>query len=160
MSIVSFPMIEDFSYCNDYCDISLINEGFRILSKIVTKSIVQYAFSQRIIRPEQLDFRNKEECIGLFVSICEICQRGKFNDQFYLFAFLNLKRAYDSIQIYNILTNLNNIGIRGKYFKFITNIYHILKSRANINGKLTKEFPIYCVFFFFSSRMYFNNYFL
>ena len=77
-SIVSIPKKGDLSDCNNYRGISLINVGLKILSKIVTKRISDYAFSNGIIRPEQYGFRNKEECISLFVSIREICQRRKF----------------------------------------------------------------------------------
>ena len=57
--------------------------------------------------------------------------------------FLTLKKAYDSVPIYNILTKLNNLGIRGKCLQFITNLYLTSKARANFNGKLSKEFPIH-----------------
>ena len=93
----------DLSDCNNYRSISLINVGLKILSKIVTKRISDYSFSNGIIRPEQFGFRNKEECISLFVSIREICQRRKFKDKFTFLAFLDLKKAYDSVPIYNIL---------------------------------------------------------
>jgi hypothetical protein len=81
----------DLSDCNNYLDISLINVGLKILSIIVTKRILGYTFSHEIIRPEQLGFRNKEECISLFVLIHEIFQNRKFNGQFTFLAFLNLK---------------------------------------------------------------------
>ena len=121
-SIVSIPKKGDLSDCNNYRGISLINVGLKILSKIVTKRISDYAFSNGIIRPEQFGFRNKEECISLFVSIREICQRRKFKDKFTFLAFLDIKKAYDSVPIYNILTKLNNLGIRGKCLQFITNL--------------------------------------
>ena len=142
-SIVSIPKKGDLSDCNNYRGISLINVGLKILSKIVTKRISDYAFSNGIIRPEQFGFRNKEECISLFVSIREICQRRKFKDKFTFLAFLDLKKAYDSVPIYNILTKLNYLGIRGKCLQFITNLYLTSKARANFNGKLSKEFPIH-----------------
>ena len=41
-------------------------------------------------------------------------------DHTYL-AFLDLKKAYDSVPIYNILTKLYNMGIRGNTFTFLTN---------------------------------------
>jgi len=57
-------------------------------------------------------------------------------------AFLDLKKAYDSVPIYNILTKLYNIGIRGNCFEFLKNLYLTSKARASLNGCLSEEFSI------------------
>ena len=142
-SIVSIPKKGDLSDCNNYRGISLINVGLKILSKIVTKRISDYALSHGFIRPEQFGFRNKEECISLYISIREICQRRKIKGKFTYLAFLDLKKAYDSVPIYNILTKLFNIGIRDKCLQFIKNLYLTSKARASHFGCLSDEFPIH-----------------
>ena len=63
-SIVSIPKKGDLTECNNYRGISLINIGLKILSKIVTNRVSDYALSHEYIRPEQFGFRNKEECIN------------------------------------------------------------------------------------------------
>ena len=82
--------------------ISLINVGLKIISKIITDRISTYALSHNFIRPEQFGFRNREECISLFISVREICQRRKFQGKFTYLAFVDLKKAYDSAPIFNI----------------------------------------------------------
>jgi hypothetical protein len=121
-SIVSIPKKGDLSNCNNYRDISLINDGLKILTKIVTDRISKYVFKHNFIRPEQFGFRNHEECIGLYISIREICQRTKFKGKFIYVAFLDLKKAYDSVPIFNILTKIFHLGIRNKCFDFISNL--------------------------------------
>jgi len=91
---------------------------------------------------EQFGFRNKEECISLYISIREICQRRKFQGYFTYLAFLDLKKAYDSVPIFNILTKLYNLGIRGKCHLFLKNLYPSSKPRAFFNGNLSEEFSI------------------
>ena len=90
-SIVSIPKKGDLSNCNNYRSISLINVGFKILTKIVTDRISKYAFKHNFIRPEQFGFRNHEEYINLYISIREICQRRKFKGKFTYVTFLDLK---------------------------------------------------------------------
>jgi len=51
----------DLSDCNNYCGISLINVGLKIISKIVTNRIAKYAKEHKFVRPEQFRFRIKEE---------------------------------------------------------------------------------------------------
>ena len=74
-SIISIPKKRDLSDCNNYRGISLINVGLKIILEIVTNRIAKYAFEYKFVRPEQFGFRNKEECISLYISIREICQR-------------------------------------------------------------------------------------
>jgi len=80
----SFFSISDLSDCNNYRGISLINIEFKIISKIVTDRISNYALSHNFIRREQFGFRNHKECIRLFITIREICQRRKFHRQIHL----------------------------------------------------------------------------
>eukprot|EP00833_Pecoramyces_ruminatium_P010910 jgi/Orpsp1_1/1184942/evm.model.c7180000091668.1 len=142
-SIVSLPKKGDLTDCNNYRGISLINVGLKILSKIVTNRISKYAFKHNFIRPEQFGFRNKEECISLYISIREICQRRKFKNKFTYLAFLDLKKAYDSVPTMNILMKLYKLGIRGKCHRFLSNLYLSSKARACFKSDLSNEFEIH-----------------
>jgi len=120
-SIVSIPKKGDLTDCDNYRDISLINVGIKLITKILTKRISEYGLSNNFIRPEQFSFRTKEECISLFISMREICQRRQYFNKEIYFAFLDLKKDYDSVTIGDILNKINRLGIRGKSFKFIKN---------------------------------------
>jgi len=63
--------------------------------------------------------------------------------QFTFLAFLDFKKAYYSVPIYNMLTKLSNIGIRDKCLQFITNLYPTLIALSKLNGKHLKEFPLH-----------------
>ena len=52
-----------------------------------------------------------EECISLFISIREICLRRHFSNKDTYIAFLDLKKAYDTVPTYNILTKIKCLGI-------------------------------------------------
>jgi len=64
--------------------------ALKIISKIVTNRIAKYALEHKFVRPKQFGFRNKEEYISLFISIREICQRRKFQGNFYLSYFFSI----------------------------------------------------------------------
>ena len=83
-----------------------------------------------LLGQSNLDFVNKEECVSLFISIREICQRRKNDNKETYLAFLDLKKAYDSVPIGNILYKLDALGIRGKCYQFIKNLY--LTSKASV----------------------------
>ena len=142
-SIVSIPKKGDLSNCNNYRGISLIKVGFKILSKIVTDRISKYAFKHNFIRPEQFGFRKHEECISLYISIRVICQRRKFKGKFTYVVFRDLKKGYDSVPIFIILTKIFHLGIRNKCFDFISNLYLTSKARARYLDILSNEFPVH-----------------
>ena len=57
-------------------------------------------------------------------------------------AFLDLKKAYESVPIGNILYKLDALGIRGKCFQFIKNIYLISKASVKIDDQYLESFNI------------------
>ena len=141
-SIISIPKKGDPSNCDNYRGISLINNGIKLISKIVTTRISDYGLKHNFIRPEQFGFRNKEESISLFISIREICQRRQFENKETYLAFLDLKKAYDSVPIGNILHKIDCLGIRGKCFQFIKNLYLSSKANVKVDGQYSKSFNI------------------
>ena len=141
-SIVSIPKKGDLSDCDNYRGISLINNGIKIISKIIATRISEYGIRNNFIRPEQFGFRNKEECISLFISIRDICQRRQLNNEVTYLAFLDLKKAYDSVPIYNILTKLKCLGIRGKCYRFLENLYLSSKACVKLDGQLSDSFDV------------------
>jgi len=141
-SIVSIPKKGDLTDCNNYRGISLINNIIKIISKIVASRISSYGINNNFIRPEQFGFRNKEECISLYISIREICQRRKFSGKDTFLAFLDLRKAYDTVPIYNILNKIECLGIRGKSLQFIRNLYLSSKACVKLNSQLSNSFNV------------------
>jgi len=141
-SIVSISKKGDPTNCDNYRGISLINNGIKLISKILATRISEYGLENNFIRPEQFGFRKKEECISLFISIHDICRRRQLNNQETYLAFLDLKKAYDSDPIGNIIHKIDCLGIRGKSFKFIENLCLTSKANVKLNGQYSESFRI------------------
>jgi len=141
-SIVSIHKKGDTSDCNNYRGISLINNGLKIIAKIIANRISKYGIDEGFIRPEQYGFRNREECISLYTTLKIICQRRKFENKEAYLAFLDLKNAYDSVPIYNVLMKIHHLGIRGKCYNFIENLYLSSKACVRVDGQLSESFNI------------------
>jgi len=121
-SIVSIHKKGDPLDCNNYRGISPINNGLKIISKIIANRISKYGIDEGFIRPEQYEFRNREICKSLYTTLRIICQRREFENKDTYLAFLDLKKAYDSVPIYNVLMKIHHLGIRGKCYSFIENL--------------------------------------
>jgi len=55
---------------------------------------------------------------------------------------LDLKKAYDSVPIYNVLMKIHHLGIRGKCYNFIENLYLSSKVCVRVDGQLSESFNI------------------
>jgi len=80
-----------------------------------------------------LDLERKRDILVSYTSIIEICQRRQFLNKNTYLSFLDLKKAYDSVPIYDILWKINHLGIRGKFLIFLENLYLSSKSSVTIN---------------------------
>jgi hypothetical protein len=99
-SKVSTRKLGDPADCNNYHGISLINNGLKIVAKIIANRISKYGIDKGFIKQEQFGFHNKEEYISIYTLLIIICQRQKIENKDAYFSFLDLKKTYDSIPIY------------------------------------------------------------
>jgi len=137
----------DLCNCNNYRGISRINVGLNILTKIVTDRISKYAFELLniiLLVLNSLVFRNHEECISLYISIREICQRRKFKGQFTYVALLDLKKKPMTLfQFSALLKKSFTLVSVANVLIFISKLYLTSKARDHYLDMLPNEFPIH-----------------
>jgi len=75
----------------------------------------------------RISFYGKEHC-----KYCYTRGDGyrKFKGKLTYVAFLDLKKAYDSVPIFNIFKKIFHLGISDKCFDFISKLYLTSKARA------------------------------
>ena len=82
----------------------------------------------------------KNASVFLFL-LKKIFLRRHFNNKDTYIAFLDLKKAYNTVPTYNILNKIECLGIRGKCLKFIENLYLSSKACVKIYSQFsTKPF--------------------
>jgi len=122
--------------------LSKIQPGKMQLEEMPTIVLSESQLNESFIKPEQYGFRNREECISLYTTLRIICQKRKFENKDTYLAFLDLKKAYDSVPIYNVLIKIHHLGIRGKCYNFIENLYISSKACVRVDGQLSESFNI------------------
>ena len=76
---------------DNYRDISLLNTGYKIYSKIIAKGLT-------VIADEQNGFRKGRSCMDCVFSASQIIEKHReFNITTYI-AFIDFKKAFDSVQ--------------------------------------------------------------
>jgi len=87
-------------------------------------------------------FLRKKNVYVFFIFMCEICKRRQYYNKDTYLAFLDLKKAYDSVPIRDILNKINRLGVRGRVFEFIKNFYATSKACVKVNNKYSESFHI------------------
>ena len=75
------------------------------------------------LRREQAGFRHREECVAHVASLIELAQRREKQGHPTYVAFIDLKKAFDTVPHSGLLYLLQKKGIQGKCHAFITALY-------------------------------------
>ena len=113
----------DRHVCGNYRGIAILSQGLKILSKIIYNRIEAYCERLGIFKDSQNGFRRqrgRQDMILILRYIQSLFQEKNLN--LYL-AFIDISKAYDSIQRSLIWLALKKIGLPPKLIKMIQVIY-------------------------------------
>ena len=120
--------------------ISLLCCVAKISSGILDARLQNYLEKYKILEDEQNGFRASRSCIDhifVFVTVLRnIKEVGK--DSF--LAFIDFKKAFDSVERNCLLLKLAKIGVNGKMYKAISSLYSNPRSRVILNDYETDYF--------------------
>ena len=96
------------------------------------------------IADNQNGFRKQRSTIDHISSLTSIIETRKLQNKDTFTAFIDFKKAYDSIDRGVLFTKLSNLGISGLMYKALLSIYDNVRCSVRINGKLTEWFDVRC----------------
>ena len=114
----------DKSQCNNYRPISLICNLRNIIEKIAYKSLYSFLEEKEILYKQQFGFRNNHSTTHALLSITEETREACDNGSYACGVFLDLEKAFDTVNHKILLDKLHYYGIRGKtndWFKSFLN---------------------------------------
>jgi len=129
--VVSIPKKGgDLTNMDDYRGISLIDCLYKIVCTLAARRISSSVELLGLFSDSQAGFRRGEECPAQVVSLLEICQRRlKFGKKTYV-AFIDIRKAFDTVPHGALLEKLRKFGIRGRMLAFLRNLYSNSKLRV------------------------------
>ena len=120
--------------CTNYRPISLLSNLDKILEKLMHTRLMKFLEDEKILYHKQFGFRKNYSTAHAIISLIENIEKAIDNNQFACGVFVDLKKAFDTVDHNILLKKLFHYGFRG-----VSNIWFesYLKDRTQfvyING--------------------------
>lgn len=135
--VVSIFKDGDPKKLNNYRGISLIVVILKILTKVITTRLGKVLDRNKWFIDEQAGFRPREECAGHVCALYEILKRRSLMGKRSYVAFVDIKKAYDTVPIEALLRKLELLGMSGKCLTFLQALYADPKIRVRAKHSLS-----------------------
>ena len=137
--IVPIPKTGDLTECDNYRGISLIACAAKLIARLVNDRLYKALESRGDLNRGQAGFRHREECIGQVAALHEIVQR-RHNIGFPTYAaFIDFRKAYDTVPHEALLAKLDAIGVRGRMLGLVRALYADPKLKVRTSGNRLTE---------------------
>lgn len=117
---------------NNYRGITLVSCMSKIFTSIINKRVVDWSEANNVVSDAQFGFRKGRSTIdAIFVLNALINKVLNNNDRLYC-AFIDFKKAFDSVYRNGLWFKLNKLGISGKILRIIRDMYTKVKARVKV----------------------------
>lgn len=128
---------------DNYRGISLIEIPLKVITAVVTRRVSSVLECSGRLSEYQAGFRRDEEAMAHVVALQEMVGRRLICGKTTYLAFIDVKKAFDTVPHGAMLQKLESIGIRGRCHKFFAALYESSVVRVRCDGDhLTGEIPV------------------
>lgn len=125
---------------SNYRGINLLSTTLKLTTKVITNKINDLTS----LADEQQGFRSGRSCTDAVFIIRQITEKSiEYNRPAYM-CFIDLEKAFDRVQLRDVVHLLYNRQIPYNLIKTIENIYEANLIQARINGDLTEPINVGC----------------
>ena len=120
--------------CKNYRPISLLSNLSKIFEKLLHTRLYKFLVESNSFYKLQFGFREKHSTIHALIKITESIQEAIDNKNFACGVFIDLQKAFDTVNHSILLNKLEYYGIRGLSNKLFQSYLHNRKQYVKING--------------------------
>lgn len=129
---------------NNYRPISVISTIARIFERLIYVQLYSYLTDNNLLNSRQSGFRSLHSTV---TSLLDLTNQWYFNIDCGLLngvIFLDLKKAFDTVDHNILLTKLKYLGIKGHAHKWFESYLTSRSQKCYVNGTLSDEVPVIC----------------
>ena len=127
---------------DNYRPISVLSIFSKIFEKAMFKRLYGYLESRNILYPLQFGFRQKCSTNHALIQITESIHNSTENNEFGCGIFIDLKKAFDTVNHSILLSKLNHYGVRGKAYDWFQSYLSNREQFVCINGHKSDSLSI------------------
>jgi len=127
---------------DNYRGITLLSIVGKLYSSILSKRVSQWCEEEGKISEEQAGFRRNRSTTDQLFILSEILQARKELHLDTVSCFLDIRKAYDTVFRDGVWKRLLEIGIDGKLWRVIRNLYAVVESCVQLGSSFTQWFEI------------------
>lgn len=123
--------------CSNYRGISLLNTGYKVYSKIITKRL--NVIADTMLMEEQNGFRSNRSCIDSVFSLSQIIEKHREYNIPTCIAFIDYEKAFDTVKRDKLWEILIERGIPKHLITTIQCLYKNTTIKIKLNKGITNE---------------------
>ena len=129
---------------NKYRPVLLLPLPGKLLEKIVHKRIVEYWEEKKFLSINQGGFRKDHSTVSTIADLTDDIFHNINEGLSTVAAFVDLRKAFDTVNMKILLSKLNCAGIRGGVLKWCDNYLSDRQQCTFANGKKSTMLPVVC----------------
>ena len=129
---------------NNYRPISLLSVFDKIIEKLMHKRLYEFLQEHNILFENQFGFRKNNSTTFALLEITEKIKETIDNKKYGCGIFIDLRKAFDTVNHEILLKKLEHYGIRGKALTWFTSYLTNRKQYVFLNGECSESKYITC----------------
>ena len=137
-NLTSVTYERDISVPDNYRGISLLNICSKLYSFVLNKRITKWIDDNEIIGEEQAGFRQERSTFDHIFTLLALIQKQLLRHRKFYVAFIDFRKAFDTICRTKLWTVLHRNGLRDKIAIALQSMYAIVKARVRAGGGVNR----------------------
>lgn len=133
-TIVPIPKVPNTNQAINLRPVNMINATAKVLERIVYEQIVNYLENNKILCEYQSGFRSKHSCETALQCIINDWKNNMENNVITIAVFLDLQRAFETVDRYRLLGKVQSVGIDGMALTWVMDYLSNRQQRLKLNG--------------------------
>lgn len=132
----------DPTSCGNYRGISLMNLLPKVFGKILMWRLKGFLESRGKLRAEQAGFRPGRETLNQLFVLTETMRAYQSRKKGLLLAFIDIRKAYDTVPRSALWRKLGEKGVRGKMLRMLMELYRRVEGQVRVGAAVSESFEV------------------
>ena len=129
---------------SNYRSVSLLPLPGKLIEKIIHRGLTNFIENNKLLSDNQNGFRKNYSTTKSIVELNDIIFENMNNGKVTAAAFIDLRKAFDTVDHSILLKKLDKMGIKNDMFNWCKNYLTNRKQRTLVNGKNSEYLDIVC----------------